>query len=115
MKEARVSKAVKLLRIYTDELAYFGDQKVYEVIAARARDARVAGATIVQALFGFGPTAHQHRRHFLSDEQSLVIEIVDDEPVLRSFIDTLSDIPGIGLMTLEAVEVVGGEHAAALR
>lgn len=105
-----MTTVVKLLRIYTDEQAYFGARRVYEEIAARAREARVAGATVVQALFGFGPSAHLHRRHFLSDEQSLVIEIVDEEPVLRAFVESLADVPGIGLITLEAVEVLGGEH-----
>lgn len=102
---------MKLLRIYTDEAAYYGDRKVFEVVAERARDAHLAGATIVQALFGFGRTAHQHRRHFLEDEQSLVIEIVDADDRVRTFAASLSDIAGIGLMTLETVEVIGGDNA----
>lgn len=108
-----MSAHFKLLRIYTDEAAYFGDRKVFEVVASRARDAKLAGATVVQALFGFGRSAHQHRRHLLEDDQSLVIEIVDDELQLREFVRSLADISGIGLMTLEAVEVLGGENAAA--
>ncbi len=108
-----MSNQMKLLRIYTDEAAYFGDRQVFEVVAARARDARLAGATIVQALFGFGRGVHQHRRRLLEDEQSLVIEIVDDEAQLRRFVLALNDIPGIGLMTLEAVEVLGGRNASA--
>lgn len=107
-----MSDHTKLLRIYTDEAAYFGDRKVFEVVASRARDAKLAGATVVQALFGFGRSAHQHRRHLLEDEQSLVVEIVDDETRLRDFVRSLADISGIGLMTLEAVEVLGGENAA---
>lgn len=109
-----MSKQMKLLRIYTDEAAYFGDRKVFEVVALRARDAKLAGATVVQALFGFGRSAHQHRRHLLEDEQSLVIEIVDGETRLRDFARSLADISGIGLMTLEAVEVLGGENASAM-
>ncbi|HWU72570.1 MAG TPA: DUF190 domain-containing protein [Sphingomonas sp.] len=101
----------KLLRIYTDEAAFFGDRKVFEVVVERARDARLAGATVVQALLGFGRTAHQHRRHILEDDQSLVIEIVDAEPALRAFVARIGDIPGIGLITLEAVEILGGDNA----
>lgn len=108
-----MSDHLKLLRIYTDEAAYFGDRKVFEVVASRARDAKLAGATVVQALFGFGRSAHQHRKHFLEDDQSLVIEIVDDESRIRDFVRSLADIAGIGLMTLETVEVLGGENASA--
>jgi PII-like signaling protein len=99
-------KQMKLLRIYTDESAYFGDRRVYEEIAARARRSGLAGATVVQALFGFGRSPNAHRRHVLEDEQSLVIEIVDEEIRLRVFASGIGDVDGIGLMTLEAVEVL---------
>jgi len=105
-----MTTAMKLLRIYTDEAAYFGDRKVFEVVASRARDTRLAGAMVVQALFGFGRSAHQHRPHILEDDQSLVIEIVDEEAHLRAFAASLGDIDGIGLMTLEAVEILGGDN-----
>ena len=38
-----------------------------------------------------------------------MIEIVDADARLRSFVSDLSDVPGIGLMTLEMVEVLGRE------
>lgn len=101
-----MANPAKLLRIYTDEAAYFGDRKVFEVVATRARDARLAGATVLQALVGFGRSAHRHSRHILEDDQSVVIEIVDDEASLRAFVATLEDLPDIGLITLEAVEVL---------
>lgn len=101
----------RLLRIYTDETAYFGDRKVLEVVASRARDAHLAGATILEALIGFGHSAHQHRRHVLESDRSVVIEIIDAEEKLRSFAATLSDVQGIGLITLEAVEVLGSNTA----
>lgn len=104
--------SMKLLRIYTDEAAYFGDRKVFEIVAARARDAALAGATIVRALFGFGHGAHPHRHHLLDDDQPLVIEIIDEEARLRAFADSLEDISGIGLMTLEAVEILFEAAAA---
>lgn len=107
-----MENGMKLLRIYTDEAAYFGDRKVFEVVASRARDAKMAGATVLRALFGFGRSAHQHRRHLLEDDQSLVIEIVDDDARLRAFVAELADISGIGLMTLETVEILGGDNMA---
>ena len=96
----------RVLRVYTDEAAYFGDRRVYEVVATRARDARLAGATVLQALIGFGRSAHLHSRHILDDDRSVVIEIVDEESRLRQFVATLADLPDIGLITLEAVEVL---------
>ena len=57
-----MTQTVKLLRIYTDEGAYLGDRRVLEVIASRAREAGMAGATVLDARLGFGRSAHVHRR-----------------------------------------------------
>mgnify|MGYP001112855541 CR=1 FL=1 len=109
-----MNEYAKLLRIYTDEAAYFGDQKVFEVVASRARDAKMAGVTVLQALFGFSRSSHVHRHHVLEDDQSLVVEIVDQEERIRAFVETLVDVGGIGLITLEAVEILGGEAASGI-
>lgn len=107
-----MSEQSKLLRIYTDEAAYFGDRKVFEVVTSRAHEAKMAGVTVLQALVGFGRSSHVHRRHVLEDDQSLVVEIVDGDARLRAFVASLADVTGIGLMTLEVVEIVGGEASS---
>ena len=104
----------KLLRIYTDEATYFGDRKVFEYIASLARDQKLAGVTVLEALIGFGHSAHVHRRHVLESDRAVVIEIVDAEDRLRAFVATLSDVPDIGLITLETVEVIGGKAGCAI-
>ena len=96
----------KALRICTDEGAFFGDRRLYEVIANRARDAKLAGATVYRALLGFGHSAHVHTHRVLDDDQSVIIEIIDEEQRLRGFVRTLADLPDIGLVTLEQVEVL---------
>jgi PII-like signaling protein len=97
---------IKLMRIYTDEAAYFGDRKIFEIVAERARGAGVAGVTVLRALIGFGHTPHTHRRHLLDDDQSLIVEVLDQESKLRAFVQTLSDLEHLGPITLEAVEVL---------
>lgn len=74
-----MSGRIKLLRLYIDESAHLGNREVLEVVASRARGAKLAGAAVVQELFGLGRSAHQHRRPILEDDQWLTIEIVDDE------------------------------------
>ncbi|OJY71917.1 MAG: hypothetical protein BGP16_16150 [Sphingobium sp. 66-54] len=104
-----MTETIKLLRIYTDEAAYLGDRKVLEVIASRARDAGLAGITVLDARLGFGRSAHVHRRHVFESDRAVVIEIVDEDERLRTFVDSLDDIPDVGLMTLEPVEMLGGK------
>jgi len=111
-----VNRTMKLLRIYSDEAAYFGDRRVFEVIARRALEARLDGLTVVQAITGFGRSAHKHKHHLIEEDRSVVIEIVDEETRLRAFVERLADLPDIGLITLEAVEILRtggkGHHRA---
>lgn len=97
---------VKLMRVYTDEAAYFGDRKVFEIVTERARAAGLAGATVLRALVGFGHTPHLHRRHMLDDDQALIVELLDHESRLTTFLQSLSDIEHLGPVTLVAVEVL---------
>ncbi len=103
-----MTKAARLLRVYTDESAYVGDRKVFEYVTALARERKLAGATVLEALMGFGHSAHLHRRQMFENDRALVIEIVDGEDKLRSFAAELTGVSGIGLVTLEAVEILSG-------
>lgn len=103
---------IKLMRLYTDEAAYFGDRKVFEIVTERARAAGIAGATVLRALVGFGHTPHLHRRHLLDDDQALIVELLDHESRLRAFLEILSDLEHLGPVTLEAVEVLRWLEAA---
>lgn len=47
-----------------------------------------------------------HRRNVLDDDQSVVIEIIDEDAKLRAFVETLADLEHLGPITLEAVEVL---------
>jgi len=106
--------ARKLLRIYTDEAAYIGDRKVFEYVASLARERKMAGLTVLEALIGFGASSHMHRHHVLESNRAVVIEIVDFEDRLRAFVTCLDDVPDIGLITLEAIKVIGGKGSKTL-
>jgi PII-like signaling protein len=93
-----MSDPIKLMRVYTDEAAYFGDRKVFEIVTERARAAGLAGVTVLRALIGFG--------HVFDDDQALIIEILDHESKLRAFLEALSGLEHLGPVTLEAVEVL---------
>ena len=101
-----MSKAAMLLRIYTDESAYLGDRSVRQVVVERARAAHVAGLTVFEAITGIGHSAHLHKRHFLERERPLVIEIVDTDERVRAFAQSLADLPHLGMVTLQPIEVV---------
>jgi PII-like signaling protein len=97
-----------LMRIYTDEDALVGDRALVEIIVRRAREAHLAGATVLRGRMGFGHAArlHTHRPFDLRDNLPVVVELVDEEARLRAFLGRLDDLAEIGLITFEKVEVV---------
>lgn len=103
-----ISTDAMLLRIYTDDAAMHGDDEVVDVIVGRARRAGLAGATVLRGRVGFasGSVVHEHHTLGIGDNPPMVIEIVDNEENLRVFLNMLGDLRGIGLVTLEKVEIV---------
>lgn len=97
-----------LLRIFTEEGKRDGDGPLYEHIVMKAREAKLAGATVLRGPMGYGQTAVLHTAKILdlSAKLPLVIEIVDTEDKIRAFLASLDDLPDLGLVTLEKVEVV---------
>lgn len=102
-----------LLRIYTEEARRDGARALYELVVLKARDAGLAGATVLRGPMGFGESAQLHTAKILdlSANLPLVIEIVDAEEKLRAFAATLEGMKDIGLVTLEPVEVLHYGHA----
>ncbi len=101
-----------LLRIYTDEASLDGDARVFEVILKRAKDSGLLGATVLRGRVGFGRVAHAHPLGFLDHNYPLLVEIVDEAARLRSFVASLAELQGIGLATIEPVEILIGGRAA---
>jgi PII-like signaling protein len=97
-----------LLRIYTEEGQVAGGKALYETIVLRARELGLAGATVLRGPMGYGQSHVIHTAKILdlSTRLPLVIEIVDVEDRIRPFLKELDDMAGIGLVTLEKVEVV---------
>ncbi|MGI8840776.1 MAG: DUF190 domain-containing protein [Caulobacteraceae bacterium] len=97
-----------LLRIYTEEGRQSGHRPLYEDIVIRARKLGLAGATVLRGPMGFGQSTIIHTAKILefSGKLPLVVEIVDTEEKIRTLLVEIGGTRGIGLITLEKVEVV---------
>ena len=81
---------------------------LYEAILLTLREEGCAGATVVRAIAGFGPSAtlHTGRVLRLSTDLPVIVEVVDDEEKLQRMLPQLEEIMGGGLITLEKARVV---------
>jgi hypothetical protein len=68
----------------------------------------MAGATVLRGPMGFGKSSRVHTSKILrlSMDLPLVIEIVDTEENLNSFLPVLDEMVKGGLVTLEKVRVI---------
>jgi PII-like signaling protein len=107
-------QSAMLLRIYTEEGKMNNRRPLYEDIVMRAREAKLAGATVLRGPMGYGLHAKIHTAKILdlSAKLPLVIEIVDSEDKIRGFLVELDGMTELGLVTLEKVEVIhyGSQH-----
>jgi len=97
-----------LLRIFIGESDRWQHKPLYEAIVLTAREAHLAGATVLRGPMGFGKASRLHTSKILrlSMDLPLVIEIVDSEEKINSFLPTLEKMIGGGLVTLEKVKVI---------
>ena len=103
-----VPKQALLLRIFFGENDQHQGAPLYEAIVMKARQAHLAGATVLRGAMGFGHSSRLHTAKILrlSDDLPLVVEIVDDEAKLRAFLPQLESMMARRLVTLERVEVL---------
>jgi uncharacterized protein len=96
------------LKIFLGESDKWEHKPLYEAIVLAARAAQLAGATVLRGPMGFGKSSHLHTAKILrlSMDLPLVIEIVDSEEKINSFLPTLDKMIGGGLVTLEKVKVL---------
>ena len=98
-----------LLRIFIGEDDKTRDRRpLYEAIALKAREAHLAGATVLRGPMGYGHSARLHSTKILdvAEHLPLVIEIVDIEEKIKAFLPTLDTMMPGGLVTLEKVQVL---------
>jgi uncharacterized protein len=97
-----------LSRIFIGESDRWRHEPLYEAIVRKARETHMAGATVLRGPMGFGKSSRMHTAKILrlSMDLPLVIELVDSEENIQSFLPLLNEMMQGGLVTLEKVRVI---------
>lgn len=97
-----------LLRIFVGESDRWEHRPLYEAIVIKAREAHLAGATVLHGRMGFGANSKLHTAKVLrlSEDLPIVIELVDEREKIERFLPALEEMVKEGLVTLENVDVV---------
>jgi PII-like signaling protein len=97
-----------LLRVFIGESDRWKHQPLYEALVLKAREMHLAGATVLRGPMGFGKSSRLHTSKILrlSLDLPLIIEIVDSEEKINSFLPVLDEMMKGGLVTLEKARVI---------
>lgn len=97
-----------LLRVYLGERDRFAGTPLYEAIVNKARELKLAGATVLRGPMGYGRNAHVHRANLLdiSEDLPMIVEIVEAQANIDRLLAEIEPMMGSGLVTLEKVKVI---------
>ena len=98
----------QLLRIFVGESDHWHGKPLYEAIVSRAREAGLAGATVLRGLMGYGARSRIHTAKVLrlSEDLPIVVEIADRADRIQAFLPVLDEMVQDGMVTLEKVQVI---------
>ncbi len=108
----KISGEALRLRIFIGEDSRWHHKPLYHAIVLKAREMGMAGATVMRALEGFGPTSRIHTVNLLdlSGDLPVVVEIVDSKEYVEQFLPVLDSMVDAGLITIDPVNVVKYTH-----
>ncbi len=102
-----------LLRIFVGEADRHDGQPLYQWVVEQAHHRKLAGASVLRGLEGYGAGSQIHTARVLrlSTDLPMVIEIVDDPASVEAFVEFLDkEIPD-HLLTLEKVRIRPGRRS----
>jgi uncharacterized protein len=104
----QIPKDAVLLRIFFGENERHEGKPLYEAIVLKAREMHMGGATVLRGPMGYGKSSRLHSAKILrlSEDLPMVIEIVDSQEKIDSFLPVLDGMMGSGLITVEKVQVL---------
>ncbi|MEU3270863.1 DUF190 domain-containing protein [Saccharomonospora sp. NPDC006951] len=104
----RLSGRALRVTVYLGEDDTWQHAPLYHEIVRRARDAGLAGASVLRGIEGYGASSliHTTRLLSLSEDLPVVVVIVDEPGRVREFLPQLDELIGEGLVTLDEVDVI---------
>lgn len=110
---ARMTTTARRVTVYVGESDRVHGHGVAGEIVRRARDAGLAGATVLRGMEGFGASqvVHTSRLLTLSEDLPVVVTLIDTHDRIDAFLPVLDELVHGGLVVCEDVEVV--KYAAA--
>ncbi|MEF3254542.1 MAG: DUF190 domain-containing protein [Deferribacterales bacterium] len=98
----------KLVRIFIGESDKYNGELMYKYLVKKAREMGIAGATVFRGIYGFGASSVIHSASVLtlSEDLPVVIEIVDGNEKIDTYIKEIESVLEHCLITIEKATVL---------
>lgn len=85
-----LDKSARLLRIFLGEFDKHHGRPLYESLTLAAKKQRIAGATVLRGILSYGASSRIHSARLLelSTDLPIIVEIVDSQEKIDSFLQT---------------------------
>lgn len=107
-----LGKTYKVLRIYLSNTDKADHASAYETIAYKAKQFRLAGATVYKGIMGYGASSELNPVKFweLIEKVPVIVEFVDEACQIEAFVEQvtpwLESLPKGCLVTCQDTEVL---------
>ncbi|MCX7760312.1 MAG: DUF190 domain-containing protein [Hydrogenothermaceae bacterium] len=104
----KVQSEAVLLRIHIGEADKFEGKPLYKKILSVLRENKIAGATVIRGIAGFGKSTVLHTASIIdiSEDLPIVIEVIDREENINTVLPKIDELIKDGLITMEKVKVI---------
>lgn len=104
----QIPREAVLLRIFFGEDDKFHHLPLHEAIVLKAREMHLGGATVLRGHIGYGHSSRIHTTKILRLSQDLpvIVEIVDSQEKIDTFLPVLDGMMSNGLITMERAQVL---------
>jgi uncharacterized protein len=108
----KISEEGQLLRVFVGESDKWEGKPLYEALVLKAREMGLAGATMLRGLMGYGAASRVHTAKILrlSEDLPVIVEVVDSQEKIASFLPVIDEMIQEGLVTLERVQIILYRH-----
>ena len=97
--------ASKMLEVHCSEEDRYAGKPLYEAIVERCRALRIAGATVLRGLEGYGETSAIHRRRLLERDSPITVLVVDSAARIEALAPEIEQMLEKGMMAISDVSV----------
>ncbi|MCK5565221.1 MAG: DUF190 domain-containing protein [Planctomycetes bacterium] len=97
-----------LMRIFLSETDKHNGKVIYHMLLQLLHDEKIAGATVIKGVTGFGAKSRMHTANLLSLAQNLpiIVEAVDSKENIDKVLPKIEQFVDDGLITFQDVKAI---------